>query len=73
MEERNLSSWQEFKKELAVVQSEHERLRGPDIVPLLFRGQPDACWLLQTTLDRKRQQVRVQDYYQLIGRIKPDI
>ena len=73
MEERNLNSWQEFKNELAALRSEHEKLRGPDIAPLLFRGQPDACWLLKTTLDRKRERMRVQDYYQLIGRIKPEI
>jgi hypothetical protein len=73
MEERNLSSWKEFKRELSVVQAEHEKLRGPDVTPLLFRGQPNACWLLETTLDRRRGQLRVSDYYQVIGRIKPEI
>ncbi len=73
MEVRNLSSWQEFKKELSALRSEHEKLRESDGDPLLFRGQPDASWLLQTTLDRKRERMRVQDYYQLIGRIKPEI
>jgi hypothetical protein len=73
MEERNLSSWQEFKKELSALRSEHEKLRESDGAPLLFRGQPEASWLLQTTLDRKRERMRVRDYYQLIGRIKPEI
>jgi hypothetical protein len=38
MEERNRNSWQEFKNELAVLRSEHEKLRGPDDTVLLFRG-----------------------------------
>jgi len=40
---------------------------------MLFRGQPDACWLLETTLDRKSKQMQVGEYYRLIGRIKPEI
>jgi len=73
MEERNLDSWPEFKKELVCIRSEHEKLRESDGDTLLFRGQPDACWLLQTTLDRERERMRVQEYYQLIGKIKPEI
>lgn len=73
MEERNLNSWQEFKNELAVLRSEHEKLRGPDDTVLLFRGQPDARWLLKTTLDRHQERMRVEDYYRLIGKIKPEI
>jgi hypothetical protein len=73
MEERNANSWQEFKKELAALRSEHEKLRDRETAPLLFRGQPDACWLLKTTLDRKREGMRVEDYYHLISKIKPEI
>jgi hypothetical protein len=73
MDERNLNSWAEFKDELAVLKTEHEKLRGPDKTELLYRGQPDASWLLRTTLDRHREQMRVEDYYRLIGKIKPEI
>ena len=73
MEERNLNSWNEFKEELLAVRAEHVKLRASDGDALLFRGQPDARWQLQTTLDRKQDQMRVQDYYRLIGRIKPEI
>ena len=58
---------------MSVVQAEHEKLHGPDVTPLLFRGLPNACWLLETTLDRRQWQLRVSGYYQLIGRIKPEI
>ena len=61
------------KDELAVLRSEHEKLRGPDDTVLLFRGQPDACWFLKTTLDRKQERMRIEDYYSLIGNIKPEI
>ena len=73
VEERNLSSWQLFKSELAALRSEHEKLRQSDGAVLLYRGQPDARWLLQTTLDRKKEQMRVQDYYRLIERVRPEI
>jgi hypothetical protein len=73
MEVRNLNSWQEFKNELSALRSEHEQLRGSDESVLLFRGQPDACWLLKTTLDRRQERMRVLDYYRLVGRIKPEI
>lgn len=73
MQERDLNSWQELKNELRTLQNEHEKLRGADDCVLLFRGQPDASWLLKTTLDRRQEDMRVLDYYRLIRRIRPEI
>jgi len=66
MEERNLSTWEEFKKELTDLRREREQSADSDDSPLLFRGQANACWSLGTTLDRKQDRMRWEDYYQLI-------
>jgi hypothetical protein len=72
MEERNLESWEEFERDL-------KELRKSDEDPsesrseLLFRGQRDSCWRLETTLDREQDRVRFIDYYRLIHRIHPQI
>jgi hypothetical protein len=73
MEERNLSSWREFKEELVALRDEHAKLRAGDTAPMLFRGQPDACWSLETTLDRKQKGMQIENYYRTIERIEPEI
>lgn len=73
MEERNLNSWQEFKKELADLRNQQETFRGAYAGDLLYRGQSDASWPLRTTLDRQRERMLVRDYYRLIGKLKPEI
>lgn len=74
MEEKNVNSWEEFKVELANLRRERgQSLKADDSSPLLFRGQENSCWLLSTTLDRRRERMLFRDYYLVISRIKPQI
>jgi len=70
MEERNVNTWDELKKELDDLRRESA---GALESPLLFRGQENSGWLLSTTLDRKRERVLFRDYYRLMSRIKPQV
>jgi len=74
MEERNLSSWEEFEKALKDIRDEHEQsdvqLKSSS---LLFRGEENSSWSLMTTLDRKRERMLFKDYYGIITRIRPQI
>ncbi|HTL70278.1 MAG TPA: FRG domain-containing protein, partial [Candidatus Eisenbacteria bacterium] len=57
MNEIKLSSWEEFKEYVAG--DSYSRLHGP-----LYRGQADARWQLETTLDRIGARLSIKDYYQ---------
>src|SRR5687767_4130227 len=61
-------SWSEFK-------SEAQKLRDGafSLSPILFRGQADADWKLETTLERSGHDERVAEYYQLMLRIKTEV
>jgi hypothetical protein len=72
MEERNMKTWEEFKKGLNDLRQEHEPVSAEGW-PLLFRGQSNSSWCLATTLDRKRERMPFRDYYRLIGKIKPQV
>ncbi len=72
MEERNVNTWEEFKKELDEVRREHESSGTPALLPL-YRGQENSCWSLSTTLDRKRERMPFRDYYRIIDRIRPQV
>jgi hypothetical protein len=74
MEEKNVNSWEEFKIELANLRRERgQSLNADDSYPLLFRGQENSCWLLSTTLDRRRERMLFRHYYRVISKIRPQI
>lgn len=75
MEERNLNTWEEFEKELSDIREEYDRsdAKFSSSSSLLFRGQEKSCWLLSTTLDRKRERMLFKDYYRVIANIRPQI
>ncbi|MGA6987229.1 MAG: hypothetical protein WBZ01_14335 [Terriglobales bacterium] len=74
MEERNVNTWEEFKVELANLRREHVESSSADSsYHLLFRGQENSCWLLTTTLDRRRERMLFSDYYRVISKIRPQI
>ena len=73
MEERNVNTWEDFEKQLQELCREREASSSSLNAPLLFRGQQDSCWLLKTTLDRKRERMPFRDYYHVISRIQPQI
>lgn len=73
MEERNVSTWEEFENELKKLRDEREQSKDYLKTPLLFRGQEDSCWLLTTTLDRNQERMLFKDYYHRIARIRSQI
>jgi hypothetical protein len=73
MEERNVSTWEDFEKQVQDLRKEREASFDSPNSSLLFRGQEDSCWLLKTTLDRKRERMLFTDYYHVISRIRPQI
>jgi hypothetical protein len=74
MEGKNVNSWEEFKLELDNLRREHGKAPNTDSSSsLLFRGQKNSGWKLETTLDRWRKRMLFQDYYRVISRIRPQI
>jgi hypothetical protein len=56
--------WQEFELWVAGLRAEHENLQAS---PLLFRGQGDSEWSLETTLERNGEKdMSFSDFYRLI-------
>ncbi|MGJ4881679.1 FRG domain-containing protein [Bradyrhizobium oligotrophicum] len=60
-------TWEEFKAEAAQL-----RQAAPSFSPMLFRGQSNASWDLETTLERSGHGETVSEYYHLILRIKAE-
>lgn len=78
METINLDSWDTFLKSLSLFfaqWSEIKKERHPQYIPTpLFRGQSNACWKLQTTLERYTNlQFADRDYYETVSRVKPAV
>jgi hypothetical protein len=61
-------TWEEFKTEAARI-----RETAFPLSPILFRGQADAAWALQTTLERSGHDETVASYYRLMLRIKSEV
>jgi hypothetical protein len=67
---KELESWDE----LPPVLHELREVNRHSVAPLLFRGQEDADWSLQTTLERAAPMIKdVADYYRLISRLRHEI
>lgn len=72
MQERNVCSWDEVEQEVAALRRTVGDFGEP--VDLLFRGQADSEWLLETTLERSPAHLaKFAEYYELISRVKPHI
>jgi hypothetical protein len=70
---KNLDSWEDFEKELHVIEKRLRRAsqRGPH---LLFRGQENSSWRLETTLERNGQrEMLFSDYYRVISIVRPQV
>jgi hypothetical protein len=67
-QETSVGSWGELEQKLNDFRQSHT---GNN--PLLFRGQSNACWPLNTTLDRMRKGVPFQDYYEVICSVRAEI
>jgi len=73
MDERNVDTWEDFEKQLQDLRRERDASSESLNSPLLFRGQENSCWSLETTLDRKQEGMLFRDYYRVICRIRPQI
>lgn len=76
MEKRSVETWERFESELADLRREVDAASNDS--DLLFRGQEDSEWPLNTTLDRRRESrhpepMKFIDYYRVIWRIRPQI
>ena len=65
-------NWEQFEGKIRELRQCHTANRICS--PLLFRGQGNAAWGLQTTLERRsKNNMLFRDYYSVISRIKPQI
>jgi hypothetical protein len=72
--QKKVSSWEEFEKELRVIQKRLGRARPGTQPHLLFRGQENSRWPLKTTLERSgRDGMLFSDYYLLISQVRPQV
>src|SRR5688572_5766711 len=73
METIELVSWSAFEREID--ENFLRQIESADIaLPFYFRGQADAIWRLETTLERFiGPNRRIDRYYDTISRIQPEI
>lgn len=74
----DLNAWEDFAEAVADLRAQEPALRamakGAEIPGLLFRGQREASWKLETTLERSRpRSLRLYDYYRAIWGAKAQI
>ncbi len=83
IEEVTISSWEEFEETINTTYSDIEQKRKDDIStylsPLLFRGQSNSNWQLQSTLERYledkecKRTISWKDYHSILQSILPSI
>lgn len=77
MQVRNLDGWGEFLRELETLDQFREKIKSASnghVSELLFRGHGDACWQLETTLERAvKREVRDSEYLHWLKIIKPQV
>ena len=58
-----LAGWEDFEKRIAGLRSEEKETegRGGYVSSLLFRGQADSRWDLETTLERYKRCKRTRE------------
>jgi hypothetical protein len=72
--EKTVRSWLEFETRLKAIREKLRRNDSEREPHLLFRGQEDSRWSLDTTLERNGQeQMLFSDYYTLISAMRPEI
>ena len=77
MKEENAASWEEFETILHRIEGFRQRAHeqsGVGVSDLLYRGQADSRWRLETTLERSvSKPVSLNEYYGLIKQAKARI
>ena len=70
--EVEVKSWEEFEEKLASL--EQKQKNDNRIYQVLFRGQLNSTWGLETTLERSGKfEMKFADYYRLISILQPQI
>jgi hypothetical protein len=66
-------SWEDFEQEVKKLRSQYDK----DHAQLIFRGQGNSEWKLETTLERNLvgdPKMRLKDYYHLtVARMSPEL
>jgi hypothetical protein len=71
---KNVDSWEEFEKEVRAIQKKLRRARAEAEPHLLFRGQANSAWPLETTLERAGHEgMLFSDYYRLLTVVRPQV
>lgn len=74
VQEIRVETWEDFERELAQVRDYHVSSGQRANQPLLFRGQSNSTWGLDTTLDRaNRIGMHFGDYYRIISSFRLEI
>jgi len=73
-QQKNVSSWAEFEKELQAIRNKLLKSGAKAEPHLLFRGQENSHWALETTLERSGyRNMAFSDYYGLISPLRPEV
>ncbi|MDZ4831766.1 MAG: hypothetical protein SGJ09_16415 [Phycisphaerae bacterium] len=78
MEETNVGTWAEFLVEIDRIEdgrrAQTQRDGSTHVSEMLYLGQANASWELQTTLERLAPKVRsLEHYFRIIRNVKPEI
>lgn len=77
MKEIDLKCWEEFKEHISCLFPEKGHFRTVEnrtYFTTIFRGQANASWDLETTLDRVfKRDVRIEEYFNTIKDIRPAV
>jgi hypothetical protein len=77
-QETEVESWEDCKKRFGQFKEQHKALNqqnNGNASDLLFRGLPNSCYKLTTTLDRHlgEKRINTEDYYNAIKMILPEM
>lgn len=78
METKDLDSWEEFEKTISTFFSNWQKLKDEKprgyVSSPLFRGQADASWKLETTLERSgKHKFSASEYHKRLRAVRPAV
>lgn len=78
MKQEDLNSWEEFKKYLEKIKKENRELNANShkvgmVTEPLYRGQSNHKWHLESTLERKRRNMTLYEYFAMLEGVKSKV